>query len=45
MAIFIGCAYIYTIIITAIGPENKGGSLQGNDADLDNIDYVPEERV
>jgi hypothetical protein len=24
MAIFIGCAYIYTIIVAAIGPENKG---------------------
>ena len=31
MAIFIGCTYIYTIIITAIGPENKGGSLEGVD--------------
>jgi SHS family lactate transporter-like MFS transporter len=45
MAIFIGCAYIYTIFITMIGPENRGPSLRPEDIDLDNIDQEPGERV
>lgn len=45
MAIFIGCAYIYTIVITAIGPESKGRHLRRSDIELDNIDYEPEGRI
>ena len=44
MAIFIGCAYIYTILITAMGPENKGGNLQGEGVDPGNINYHLEQR-
>ncbi|KAG0645506.1 Carboxylic acid transporter [Hyphodiscus hymeniophilus] len=45
MAIFIGCAYIYTIIITAVGPENRGRRMGLDDDELDNIDFEIGERV
>jgi SHS family lactate transporter-like MFS transporter len=39
MAIFIGCAYLYSIIITAVGPERRGGNLRRDVDEIDNIDY------
>jgi len=40
MAIFIGCAYLYSIIVAAVGPERKGVVNLKRDADeVDNIDY------
>lgn len=49
MAIFIGCAYIYTIVITAIGPENRGENWRRDQAPeqhhLDDVDHVPQEDV
>jgi hypothetical protein len=45
MAIFIGCAYVYTIIMTAIGPEKRGENWQRDKATerrrLDDVDHEP----
>jgi SHS family lactate transporter-like MFS transporter len=43
MAIFIGCAYIYTILFTSVGPENRGGHLPPG-VDPGNIEHQLEEQ-
>jgi len=42
MAIFIGAAYLYTIITTALGPERKGGDLKRDADEVDIDDEVDE---
>jgi MFS transporter, SHS family, lactate transporter len=44
MVICIGCAYIYAIIITAVGPENKGVRLQTQDPGNINVHLEQQRR-
>jgi len=35
ICIFLGCVYLYVIVLTFLGPENRGGHLDvAHDADL-----------